>query len=213
MTDFLSLLTAIPSLISNFSGTANPYGKQQKQLADQQGQVSQALLQGPGNSLYNNIYSQYKQQGQNNLASQIAELQGQNRMNLQNGRTPLFSQDRGGEQLFRALTQGQQNMGVQADQQTRLALQGAGNQTIGGIGGYNSIASNNKLATAQGLSGYQGIYDLLRGNMGQSQQMRQPSTGSSGAGNYSPVNQNYVNPNANLFPNDQSYGLGGYGGY
>lgn len=200
MTDFLSLISSIPSLISNFSGSANPYAKQQQQLAGNQLDISNALTQGPSNPLYQSIFGQYKQQNANNLASTIAEAQGQNRMNANLGRTPLFSNERGSENIFRNVVQQQQGAGLQADQQTRAALGQAGNSSLQGLAGYNAITQQNNLATAQNLQGYKDIFSLLRG-------IGSPNTGSSGAGNYSPVNKDYQDPNAGLFPSNQSYGL------
>lgn len=177
MTDFLSLLTAIPSLISNFSGSANPYAKQQQQLAGQQSQLSQALAEGPTNPLYQSIFGQYKQQNANNLASTIAEAQGQNRMNANMGRTPLFSAERGSENIFRNLIQQQQGAGVQADTQTRAALGAASAPTLQAQASYNAMLPQTNLATAQNLQGYKDIYSLLRG-------AQRPSVGSMGAGAY-----------------------------
>lgn len=194
-----------------FSGsTTSPYQKQQQQLAGQQSQISNALTQGPNNPLYQQIYGQYKQQNQSNLASSISEAQAQNRMNANMGNTPLFSNERGSENIFRTLTQGMQNGGVQADQQTRSALQAAGGQTLGGLQGYNSINNSTANANKAQNLGFQGIYDLLRGNNqtttggnqsmlpqgGSAQQYNmnnfmQPSTGSMGGGTYG--SQNYGN--------------------
>lgn len=192
MTDFLSLISSIPSLISDFSGsTTAPYQKQQQQLAGQQQQISQAMLQGPSNPLYQSIFGQYKQQNANNMAQTIAEAQGQNRMNANLGRTPLFSQERGSENIFRTLAQQQQGAGVQADQQTRAALGAASMPNLQGLLGFNSINNSTAGANAQQLKGFQSIYDLLRG--GQQPVAQTPSTGSMGAGNYTP--QNYWGQN------------------
>lgn len=220
MTDFLSLIGAIPSLISDFSGnTTAPYQKQQQQLAGQNQQISQALAQGPNNPLYQQIYGQYKQQNANNMASQIAEAQGQNRMNANMGRTPLFSNERGSENIFRTLMQQQQGASVQADQQTRQALQGAAGTGLQGLVGYNSITPSTIAANKGQNQGYQSISDMLRGlgvgqpqqsvgspnsgiNLTQSSQQNPyaafiqppPVTGSSGAGNYTQQpQQNYFN--------------------
>lgn len=206
MADFLSLISSIPSLISDFSGgTTAPYKQQQKQLAGQQQQISQALMGGPSNPLYQSIFGQYKQQNANNAAQTIAEAQGQNRMNSNLGRTPLFSQERGSENIFRTLMQQQQNSGVQADQQTRAALGQAGGQAFQGLYGYNAIAPSTVAANKQQNVGYQGIYDLLRGFNGQTQ-----NTGSAGAGNYTPstagmMNSGYTNPNTNLYQQPTAY--------
>lgn len=163
MLDYLSLLTSIPSLMSNFSGSAQPYRKEQEQLAGRQNQISGALTDN-NNPLYQQIYGQYKQQNQNNMGQYIAEAQGQNRMNANMGRTPLFSQERGSENIFRQLMQGYQNQGVQADQQTRQAL----SQAMGGAAqagqSYNQLTPFRNMQTAQGLQGYKDIYSLLSGN-------------------------------------------------
>lgn len=183
MTDFLSLIGAIPSLISQFSGnTTAPYQKQQQQLAGQQSQISQALTQGPNNPLYQQIYGGYKQQNANQAASTIAELQGENRMNANLGRTPLFSNERGSENIFRSLMQQQQGAGLQADQQTRAALQGASGPTLAAQGQDGNLTNYTTAANKAQNAGYQNIYDMLKGfGVGQPQHQ---STGSMGAGNY-----------------------------
>jgi hypothetical protein len=216
MVDYLSLISAIPSLMSNFSGSANPYAKQQQQLAGNQLQASNALIQGSSNPLYQSIFNQYKQQNANNAAQTIAEAQGQNRMNANMGRTPLFSNERGSENIFRTLMQQQQGAGVQADQQTRAALGQAGTSGLQGIAGYNAMLPQTNMATAQGLQGYKDIYSLLRGQTGQQTpynpgpvSWNQPSSGSMGAGNYSPTYApampGYTNPNTNLYQQPPAY--------
>lgn len=172
MADFLSsLLSTLPSIISNFKGSADPYRQQQEALAAQQQQYARASAN-PDDPLYKRLYGQYQQQNQGNLAQVIAEAQRQNRGQQDMGRTPLFSQERGGENIFRALTQGYQNSGAQADTQTRAALTGAG--TLG-----QQAASQYAVAspmTAVGnyqkdILGYQGINNLFK-----------PSGGTSGSG-------------------------------
>lgn len=164
--DFLSLISAIPGLISDFKGDQSaPYRKQQEEIANRQNQLSQAMTD-VNNPLYQQLYGQYKQQNQSNMAQVIAEAQGQNRMNSAMGRTPLFSQERGGENIFRSLMQGYQNQGVQADQQTRQALTQAmgGNQAAQSQ--YGAITPTTARANAQEQSGYQGIEGLLRSMTG-----------------------------------------------
>lgn len=184
--DLLSLLGSIPSLISDFSGnTSAPYQKQQKEIADRQNQYSQALTD-VNNPLYQQLYGQYKQQNQTNMAQGIAEAQAQNRLNAGMGRVPLFNNERGSENIFRNLMQGYQNQGVQADQQTRQALQQGlqGNQMAQSQ--YGQISPYTIAANKQQNMGYQGIYDLLRG--GQQSIM-------GGTSNQTPQQQNY-NPGA-----------------
>lgn len=162
--DPLSLISSVPSIMSLFGGgTAAPYRKEQEQLAARQNQISQALTDN-NNPLYQQLYGQYQQQNKNNLAETIAELQRQNRMNTQNGRTPLFNQERGGETVFRNLMQGYQNSGAQADQQTRQGLAQAMGGAGSALGGYNQISPYGIKANSAPLLGYQGIYDILRGN-------------------------------------------------
>lgn len=197
MADFLSFLTAIPGLISDFSGsTSNPYQKQQEELAARQNQISQAMTD-TNNPLYQQMYGQYKQQGQNQMADMIAEAQGQNRMNANMGRTPLFSNERGSENIFRSMMQQQQGAGVQADQQTRAALgqalSGANTAQSAYTNPYTGVSPYAKAQNAQQLQGYQGIYNLLKGQTGQQPPQQPPSTGSMGAGFYQPQQQqNFV---------------------
>lgn len=194
--DYLSLISAIPSLISDFSGnTTAPYKQQQQQLAQRQGQISAALTNGPSDPLYQSIYGQYKQQNANNAASLISEAQGQNRANANLGRTPLFSQERGSENIFRSLMQQQQNAGVQADQQTRASLTGGSQAALQGLAGYNSLTPSTIAANKQQNTGYTSIYDLLRGLNGTVGNTG--STGSSGGGSYGSLGTGGYNTNYN----------------
>lgn len=183
MADLLSLLTAIPGLMNAFSGgTTAPYQKQQEQIAGRQNQLSQALTD-TNNPLYQQLYGQYKAQNQSNMANTISQLQGQNRMYSSMGRTPLFSPERGGEDIFRALMQQSQNGGVQADQQTRQSLMGGLQGGASALGGYNTITPYTANANKGQLLGYQGIYDLLRNK-------QQPSLATGGYNQPSQLGQN-----------------------
>lgn len=194
--DFLSLISSIPSLVNDFSGSANPYGSQQRQLGKNALNASNALSQGPSNPLYQSIYGQYKQQSANQMGQQIAEAQGQNRMNANMGRTPLFSNERGSENIFRTLMQQQQGAGLQADQQTRAALGQGATTALQGQAGYNAMIPQTNAATAQGQAGYNQIFNLMRGS-------QQPTlgntggTGSAGAGNYGATGSGGYNTNYN----------------
>lgn len=173
--DLLSLISAIPSLMSDFSGgTSAPYQKQQEQIAARQNQYA-AALGDTNNPLYQQMYGQYKQQNQNNMASMIAEAQGQNRMNSAMGRTPLFNNERGSENIFRSMMQQGQNSGVQADTQTRQALAQGMQGNAAAQGQYSTISPYTQSANAQQLSGFQGISNLLRGMTGGTQQPYQQS--------------------------------------
>lgn len=76
----------------------------------------------PSSDLYQQVYSGQKQQGQDNLAYQIAELGRQNRKLSSMGRTPLFDEERGGETMFRGITQGYQDIQNKAAGQTQDIL-------------------------------------------------------------------------------------------
>lgn len=183
MADFLSLIGAIPGLISDFGGgTSAPYLDQQKKLAQQQANISGAMTD-TNNPLYQQLYGQYKTQGANQLASGVAEIQGQNRANAALGRVPLLNDERGSENIFRNIMQGYQGLGTQADQQTRQALSGAAFGTNAAATDYNNISKYGQAANAQQLTGYNAIYNLLRGGQ------QQPAVGSTGGGNYTPQPQ------------------------
>lgn len=110
------------------------------------------------NPMYQQIYSQQKQQGQQNLAEAIAEMSRQNRKLSALGRTPLFSQERGGETQFRGLTQGYQDNQNQAATRTQGIL---GNAAQGYLqqGNLQSQLAQNKA----GISGniYGGLAKLF----------------------------------------------------
>lgn len=215
MSDFFSLISAIPSLISDFSGdTSNPYSEQKNQLAGRMAQISAAQTD-VNNPLYKQLYGQYQDQNRQSLAQTISELQAQNRSASNMGRTPLLSPERGGEQIFRNLMQGYQGMNNQADQQTRQALSSA--QSGAGNAGnyYNAIAPSAARGASAQLSGFQGIADLLR-NMAGSQTKASP-----GPSNYvspydpnqtSPAMQNYTPPKDPYTQLPMGYGTG-WGGY
>lgn len=208
--DFLSLIGAIPGLMSDFGGGGSaPYLKQQQQLAGQQQGISQAMTQGPSNPLYQQMYGQYRQQGANQLGQGVAEIQAQNRMNSSMGRTPLLNDERGSENIFRNITQGYQNLGTQADQQTRQALQGAMYGTNAAATDYNNVSKFGQAANAQQLQGYGGIESLLRG-LGSNNNM---PTGSMGAGNYGGGYINQIMGSQYGQPSGQNFyqGQNGYG--
>ena len=77
-----------------------------------------AAMQDPNSQQFQNIYSQQREMGQQNLAESVAELVRQNRKQNRLGRTPLFSPERGGETLFRGVNKGYQDVQNQARNQT-----------------------------------------------------------------------------------------------
>lgn len=217
--EFLSTILKLgPALYSDFSGgTSAPYLQNQKQIAQQQQQIY-GELQNPNSAGYQQLYNQYKDQNTQNLAQGISELQGQNRMAAGMGRTPLFSQDRGGETLFRGLTQGYQNAGNQATQQTNQSLM---NQLNGGntaMGNYSTLSGYGAKANEQQLSGFDTLAKFLSpGQNAQTQQM--PSQNSTfGNGYYNTLNnqgtQNikWNSPSTNQYTAGGGYNMGGWQG-
>lgn len=162
MFDFLSALLAIPSLMSDSGAkTSAPYLKQQKQMADQQANIANALTNNQ-NPMYQNLYGQYKQQGQNDMAEVIAEAQRQNRSGSRMGRTPLLDPERGGENFFRSLMKGYQETGAQADTQTRNALGQALNGGRMAQSGFNDLSQYGGMANAQKLQPYKTVASLFQ---------------------------------------------------
>lgn len=94
------------------------------------------------NPMYQQVYQQQQEQGRQNLAQQITELSNQNRRLSSLGRTPLFDSERGGEQLFRGLTQGYQDVQNQAANNARSII-GTQAQGFGNIAAQkNQIGAN-----------------------------------------------------------------------
>jgi len=112
MSPFQSLVSSIPAY--NYSKKAGRYMQPAQDIAAAYGNMD--------NPMYQKIYGQQKQAGQQNIAEVIAEMQRQNRKSSAMGRTPLFSQERGGEQQFRGLVQGYQDAQNNAMGQTNDIL-------------------------------------------------------------------------------------------
>lgn len=144
-----SLLQALPFLLQTGPGIKAGYKgvdlKAQKKSLDQMNQMAgqQARLAAAqtdmNNPLFQSIYGQERQAGQDNLAETIAEISRQNRRLTSMGRQPLLDQERGGESVFRNLMKGQQDVGNQARQNTFNILKqgqnayGSAQDAYGGI--------------------------------------------------------------------------------
>lgn len=133
-----SLAGAIPAY--GYAKNANKYY--------QPAQGTLAAMGDPNSAQYQNIYKQQRQMGQDNLAEVIAEAVRQNRKLSAMGRTPLFSQERGGEEVFRNLTRGYQDVQGQAMNQTQDIL---GNLFKGQAAmGATQAANGAKLSSVKG---------------------------------------------------------------
>lgn len=122
-----SLLQFIPGFLQLMHGINN---SGQKQTAAQLSNVNNAMVN-PNNPLYQQMYGQYKQQGQQQLGENISQMQGYNRMQSAMGRTPLFAPERQGEQAFRAQAAAGPQIGIAAGQETQQALQNASRGLMG----------------------------------------------------------------------------------
>lgn len=143
-----SLLQFIPSFMQLMKGMNNT---SQKTTAAQLSNVNNAMVN-PNNPLYQQMYGQYRQQGQQQLGESISQLEGQNRMLSSMGRTPLFSPERRGEAEFRAQVAGGPQIGIQAQQQTQQALMNAaqGLYGAGRVGGVNNQLLNSQYGSRAG---------------------------------------------------------------
>lgn len=129
MADLLSYLMSMqPTAAQSFASAVPFYNlpKQQAQFFQPYQNATNAMTD-TNNPMYQNIYSQQKQQGQTNLAESIAEMVRQNRKQTQLGRTPLFNAERGGETLFRGVNKGYQDVQNQAADNTQGILGNAAN--------------------------------------------------------------------------------------
>jgi|SRR6185369_4778144 len=157
-----SLLQAIPSIMYDFKGfNTGP----QANIAGQLGQVANAQMD-TNNPLYQQIYGQQKQQAQQNLSQGIQQLSAQNRKLSSMGRVPLFDPERGGEQLFRGLTQGYQTAGNMAANNTQNVLSGAGRTLGDAFGNYSSLAQQKNMGQYQQAKGETGIAGILKSLFG-----------------------------------------------
>lgn len=160
-----SLMTSIPSILSGFGLIGNQSGNNNiNALGNNSANIANAM-NNTNNPLYQQMYGQQKEQNMNNLASATSMMQGQNRMQSAMGRTPLFAQGRGGEEIFRNLMQGYQNNDATAQQQVhnQLAqnLQGS-NQALMASQAQNNA---NKTQNNSQLNSFNSIAQLLKGFM------------------------------------------------
>ncbi len=134
------------------SGAAASYNFKGTNLGPQQN-IADAMINND-NPLYQKLYGQNKQQGQQNLVDSIAELMRQNRSGIASGRPGLLNDERGGESVFRNLTRGYQDVQNQARQQTLGQLQGS-------YGNYNNLAQQGDLNNKKKAFGFGNIADAL----------------------------------------------------
>lgn len=155
--NLLSTLTqAVPYIRAQYKG--KDLGPQ-KQTAAELANVTNAQYN-MDNPLYQGLYEQNRQSGQQDLARTIAEISRQNRKLTSMGRNPLLDQQRGGESVFRNLIMGQQDVGNQARENTfgqlRNAASGLG-ATYAAQGGIADRGYENEISRANAFYGIGGL--------------------------------------------------------
>lgn len=131
--------------------------------------------------LFQSMLAQNKQAGNANLASTIAQLQAQNRLAVSSGQSPLLSQERGGEGIFRNLVQGQQDVGNAALGQTYGQIQQGEEGLTGSLKAQNDLAGAQYGNAQKQTAAYGTIGDALQGlfGLGNKQQQQAPTQESS----------------------------------
>lgn len=186
---FSSISTALPFLLQSVpaikTGLQGRDLKGQKQaltamgpLAKQQTELAKAQYD-PNSALYQGIYNQEREQGNQNLSDTISELSRQNRKLQTLGRTPLLDAERGGESIFRNLVKGREDVGSTATRNTLARLQGAQNALQGAQNSYSGIYNSNDVLSKAAyqndltkVGGYYSIGDVLKNLFN----LRQPET-------------------------------------
>lgn len=176
MLDFLStILKAAPAIQSLFAGeTSAPLYKQQRAETERQAHLTDALTN-INNPIFKNLYGQYEQQGNEDVARVLAEAQGQNRMAASMGRVPLLSRERGGEDIFRALIQGKQQSSARAGDMARQNINAALGGSRGTVQSLDNVSGYGKAKNAARDAAYGGIGDLLGGTQMQIPTFQQSS--------------------------------------
>lgn len=138
------LLGRQPSALQSIA-TALPFlslGKKQKDIYAPANNYANAAVD-TTNPLYQQVYGQQQEMGKQNLADEISQLSDTNRKLASMGRVPLFDPERGGEQMFRNITKGYQDIQNTAGNNARGILSNAATQAYQLAGRQSQLASNN----------------------------------------------------------------------
>lgn len=121
------------------------------------GQSQNAIdaLGNTANPLYQRIYGQQREQGQQNLGESVAEMVRQNRKQNYLGRGALFSPERGGETLFRGVNRGYQDIQNQAANDTRGIIGNQINQ-YGNLANQQTGFANQQIQSSKSKAGVKG---------------------------------------------------------
>lgn len=157
-----SLAQFIPAMSYNFKGIDL---SNQKNLTGQINNVANASYD-MDNPLYQQIYGQQRAAGQQDLAAAIAEISRQNRKLTSVGRSPLLDSERGGEDIFRTITQGYQDVGNQAQNSTFGILNKAQGALSGALNAQNTLSGLQDKNQRMKLAGYGNISGALKSLFG-----------------------------------------------
>lgn len=200
---FGSLLEALPTLLRTVPAVQQGMNgvnlKQQQQLGSDISQLAQAQTN-TSNPLFQSLYGQNMQAGNQNLANTIGQLQSQNRLALANGQAPLLNQERGSESIFRNLVQGQQDVGNTALQNTFGQLRNAQQSLGGAYNTQNQLANSQFANTQKQTAAYGSIGDALQGLFGLGNKQGQQSQ------TQAPTQINWNQPQSYQTPQNNSYG-------
>ncbi len=157
-TDMLSALMKSGAAANyNFTGTNLA---PQRSIADEMGNLANASYN-PNNPTYQAIYNNENQSAKQDLSSAIAEMSNQNRKLSMLGRTPLFSPERGGEQMFRQTIQGYQTAQDTARARARQII-GAGQGALNmNFQNQNNLAQQQTQNNQKQAYGMGNIADML----------------------------------------------------
>lgn len=213
MTSDLSILSMLPTLLRTVPAVAQGMnGVNLKPSAQTVSDINQlATAQTNQNSpLFQSMLQQNKQAGNANLADTIAQLQAQNRLAISSGQSPLLSQERGGEGVFRNLVQGQQAVGNQAVGQTYGQLQQGQQALTGSLNAQNGLANAQYGNTQKQTAAYGTIGDALQGLFGLGNNKQPQQAAQTPSYNYN--NSSYTTPvQSTLLPQNGGYvSNGGY---
>lgn len=148
------------------SGAAANYNFQGMDLGPMQGAAANmsryaGAIANPDDPTYQKLYESERGNSMQDLAAAIAEMSRQNRKLSSMGRTPLFSQERGGEQMFRTMTQGYSTAQDTARQRAREILGAAGNAAGNMFSAYGTLAGARQQNQKQQAFGFGNIADAI----------------------------------------------------
>lgn len=156
-----ALIQAIPAMQAGFKGKNT---KSQKRTLGQMQQLADAQIN-MDNPLYQRLYGQNRDAMQADMAATVAEIGRQNRKLMSMGRNPLLSSERGGEQVFRNLMLGSQDVGERARMNTLNQLGSGANMMANLYSTQGNLAGEDYNNRLRRVGAYYTLGDALGGFM------------------------------------------------